>query len=140
MPIWVSAFLFPRGLERTARHQPGKKVSSGHFFSPWESPLICRRIWYGCGCKSSLVIGTGIRYRRQQKADAHLGIYFLFIGAGKSGSELRAIIDRPYEMYGDTILHKSRSGPLRCGTYEACNHKKNPRGQYGSGGLVQSGL
>ena len=32
----------------------GKKVSGGHFFSPWESPLIYGRIRYGCGHKSKM--------------------------------------------------------------------------------------
>ena len=31
----------------------GKKVSGGHFFSPWESPSVFGRIRYGCGRKLS---------------------------------------------------------------------------------------
>ena len=27
----------------------GKKVSGGHFFSPWENPLLHRRTPCGCG-------------------------------------------------------------------------------------------
>ena len=39
------------------RHQSAdwcKKVSGGHFFSPWENPLIAGRIQYGCVRQSSL--------------------------------------------------------------------------------------
>jgi len=43
----------------------GKKVSGGHFFSPWESPSKARRIRKGCGLPLSQV---------ERNADTHLGI------------------------------------------------------------------
>ena len=50
IPIGVSAFFNTR---RDSKGRPdqreGKKVSGGHFFSPWESPSNSRRIRYGCG-------------------------------------------------------------------------------------------
>ena len=41
------------GTRKDGRAKRGKKVSGGHFFSPWESPLISGRIRYGCGPKSN---------------------------------------------------------------------------------------
>ena len=41
------------GTRKDGRAKRGKKVSGGHFFSPWESPLILGRIRYGCGPKSN---------------------------------------------------------------------------------------
>ena len=43
------------GTRKDGRAKRGKKVSGGHFFSPWESPLISGRIRYGCGPKSSIL-------------------------------------------------------------------------------------
>ena len=59
IPTWVSAFFNTLGGTRKGgRAKRGKKVSGGHFFSPWESPLICRRIRYGCGCESNILRKT----------------------------------------------------------------------------------
>ena len=59
IPKWVSAFFNTLGGTRKGgRAKRGKKVSGGHFFSPWESPLICRRIRYGCGCESNILSKT----------------------------------------------------------------------------------
>ena len=41
------------GTRKDGRAKRGKKVSGGHFFSPWESPLIWGRIRYGCGPESN---------------------------------------------------------------------------------------
>ena len=49
-PLGYLEFFIPwAGLERTAERSEVKKVSGGHFFSPWESPLGPGRIRYGCG-------------------------------------------------------------------------------------------
>ena len=42
-PIGCPFLFLYAGLERTARLLAGKKVSGGHFFSPWESPFIFGR-------------------------------------------------------------------------------------------------
>ena len=51
----------------------GKKVSGGHFFSPWESPLVWGRIRYGCGHKSN---------RCCRRPDTHTGICFFVLSEG----------------------------------------------------------
>ena len=55
IPIRVSGIFYTLGgTRKDGRAKRGKKVSGGHFFSPWESPLISGRIRYGCGRKSSI--------------------------------------------------------------------------------------
>ena len=54
IPIWVSAFFDALGGTRKAGPgTAGAKTVRWTVFRPWESPLICRRIRYGCGCKSN---------------------------------------------------------------------------------------
>ena len=53
-PLWVSGFLlYVEGTRKDGRATRGKKVSGGHFFSPWESPSASRRIRYGCGWRQN---------------------------------------------------------------------------------------
>ena len=45
--------------ERPDRRE-GKKVSGGHFLSSWESPSDLRRIRYGCGSNSNVLIRKSV--------------------------------------------------------------------------------
>ena len=46
-----------RGTRKGDRAKRGKKVSGGHFFSPWESPRSSERIPQGCGRSSGIAGG-----------------------------------------------------------------------------------
>ena len=54
IPVRVSGIFYTLGgTRKDGRAKRGKKVSGGHFFSPWESPSASRRIRYGCGWKQN---------------------------------------------------------------------------------------
>ena len=53
-PVLPGGSFLPSDGDSKGRHQSAdwcKKVSGGHFFSPWENPWTCGRIQTGCGHK-----------------------------------------------------------------------------------------
>ena len=57
-PVW-GAFSGAADLDSKGRlgHSPGKKVSGGHFFSPWENPSVSERIPQGMWAETENRLG-----------------------------------------------------------------------------------
>ena len=83
---WVFLWLWTRTRRGRPCRRQGKKVSGGHFFSPWESPLICRRIRYGCGCESNILRKTIFLVRTRKRIPIGVSS-FLFRPPGGKGLE-----------------------------------------------------
>ena len=124
IPKWVSAFFNTLGGTRKGgRAKRGKKLSGGHFFSPWESPLICRRIRYGCGCESNILCKTIFLVCTRKRIPIRVSS-FLFRPLGGKGLEhsnatVRGTVAHARLDGHDTSVFahsraKTQTSPFRC--------------------------